>query len=93
MTSRKRNKREAKPKFSVGDTVQENKHNILINTPGAKLAKSKFGGLRVGEVKNVVTKTNKGGSKCFYYDVLWTNMQSTQIVAQMRLIPVNGACQ
>ena len=93
MTTARQNKREAKPRFCVGDTVQETRHNILINSPGAAIAKAKFKGLRVGEVKKVITKTAKGGAKCFYYEVLWKNLQSTQTISQMRLAVADGSCK
>lgn len=92
MTTSTKRKREAKPRFAVGDTVQENSHNILINSPGAAQSKAKFKGLRVGEIKQVVTKANKGGAKCFYYEVLWKDMQSTQTISQVRLVLADGAC-
>lgn len=93
MATTRQNRREAKPRFCVGDVVQESRHNILINSPGAATAKAKFKGLRVGEIKEVITKTAKGGAKCFYYEVFWNELQTTQTISQIRLVVADGSCK
>jgi len=85
----------AKPKFSVGDTVQLKPRKLALVGKAQKMTpeSKKFGKPRVGKVQDIITKDSKGGSTCFYYEIRWHDEDEKDRVvthAQMRLVLVES---
>lgn len=85
----------AKPKFSVGDTVKLKPRKLaLVGKAYLPTSENKrFNKTRLGKVQDIITKDSRGGSTCFYYNVLWQDEdEQNRLVthAQMRLVLVES---
>lgn len=82
----------AKPKFEIGDRVQEKKkHGVVVATCKAEEIAGTYNSLRVGKVTAISTKRDKRGHTYFYYEVLWDYLKSPTVHSQMRLLPADGS--